>query len=109
MLLNQSIPEKYLNVVWKRFILLYPRYKEIWQFIDENNLEEFQDLSSVAKVLYGDSNILTVLKLKEDQLYFPREYIKNFITVFNSVYKNDSDTFWSILSIQKLKVSLKIF
>lgn len=85
--------------------MVYSRYKETWAFVDEQNLEEFQDLSSAAKILYGENDLMTVLKLKESQLLFPKDSIKNFIEVFNSVYKNDSDTFWSILAIQKLKVS----
>jgi hypothetical protein len=103
--LNQSIPEKYHAILWKRFLDVYSEFKESWSFVDDQISQEFADLKEASLVLNGSDDLMSIMALKKAELgLFSFDTIPIFIQVFSNVFKAESDVFWGVIALTKYQV-----
>jgi hypothetical protein len=45
---SQAIPGQYVNIIWKIYLNVLPKYRDSWNFIETQQQEEYEDLFNAS-------------------------------------------------------------
>ena len=110
--MQYGVPSMYRSVTWILMLGILPVHKEAWDFVREQRIATFQDISSTSQVLEPETSPslhglyrlyhTVILGLPSDALVENERFLKQLCSVLQSIFTQEWEQFWCLVSLMEI-------